>query len=65
MRAITTAPGEGLLERLAHVSENDNLPIRMRCDSLKLLAGGLFGRIRLSPTAKLHLSEHFDLTPKG
>jgi hypothetical protein len=65
LRAIILAPGEGLLEKLASVSEDAELPLRMRLDSLKHLAGGLHGRIRISHAAKRQLADNFELeTPE-
>ena len=52
IRAIDHAPGEDLLLRLSHVSEDERLPLRMRLDAVKLLSGALHGRIRLNHAAK-------------
>ena len=62
IRAITVADGEGLVEKLSFVSDNDTLPVRMRLDALKHLTGALHGRIRLNAAAKRHLASQFDLT---
>jgi hypothetical protein len=61
IRALTQAEGEGLMERLAAVSEDDSKPLRMRLDACKHLAGALHGRIRLNYKAKRELGEAFHL----
>lgn len=55
VRVVSTAPGDNLAERLAACAENDDLPLRLRLDCVRLQAGALAGRIRLSHAAKRHL----------
>ena len=61
VRALTLAEGEGLIERLAVVSEDDALPLRMRMDAVRHLAGALMGRVRMSWKTKQELAKHFPL----
>lgn len=56
IREITNVDDGDLLERLATVTGNEELPLRMRLDALKLLSGALHGRIRLSQPAKVKLA---------
>ena len=56
VRALERAPGD-LLEKLAAVTNDDRLPLRMRLDSCKILSGALHGRVRLSAKAKRELKE--------
>jgi len=55
VRIISTAPGDNLAERLAWAADNEELPLRLRLDCVRLQAGALAGRIRLSHAAKRHL----------
>jgi len=60
IREITNVDDGDLLERLATVTGNEELPLRMRLDALKLLSGALHGRIRLSQPAKVKLSKELE-----
>ncbi len=66
MRALTLADtGEGLIERLSIVAEDDDLPLRMRLDAVRYLAGALMGRVRMSYKTKRELAKSFSLqTPE-
>ena len=60
IRAIDRAPGDDLLLRLATVSEDAALPLRMRLDALKLLGGAMYGRVRLSHAAKQQITANLE-----
>lgn len=52
MRAIEGSDGEDLLDGLASVAEDSELPLRMRLDACKILSGALHGRVRMDAAAK-------------
>lgn len=54
IRAVSHVDGN-LLERLALISEDESLPLKMRLDALRYLSGALHGRVRLSAAAKSRL----------
>jgi hypothetical protein len=63
IRAVDHAPGDDLLERLSHLAEDEQLPLRMRLDAVKLLSGALHGRIRLNHAAKAMIAENMAAEP--
>lgn len=59
LRAIEDTNGEDLLDSLASVADDDELPFRMRLDACKILAGALHGRVRINAAAKRKLNIKF------
>ena len=57
IRAIGQAPGDDLLERLSHLMDNEELPLRVRLDAVSHLAGHLHRRARLNAKAKQRINE--------
>ncbi len=47
IRAVANAEGASLAERLSSMVDDGALPLRMRLDCCRLLAGALSGRVRL------------------
>ena len=58
IRAVQHAPGETLYQRLAHVMDDESLPLRMRLDAVRHLSGALHGRVRLNAKTKAILNDN-------
>ena len=52
IRAVANAEGADLAQRLASMVDDGALPLRMRLDCCRLLAGALSGRVRLHHAAQ-------------
>ena len=52
VRAVANAQGADLVERLSSMVDDGALPLRMRLDCYRLLAGALSGRVRLHHAAQ-------------
>jgi hypothetical protein len=52
LRAIDRAEGENLIDCLSHISQDDDLPLRMRMDACRMLGGSLYGKMRLHERTK-------------
>jgi hypothetical protein len=58
IRAVSHAEGDDLLEKFYHVSNNETLPLRLRLDAVRHLAGYLAGRVRLNAKTKKILNDN-------
>jgi hypothetical protein len=52
IRAVANAEGASLAERLSSMVDDGALPLRMRLDCCRLLAGALSARVRLHDAAQ-------------
>ncbi|MDC0148879.1 hypothetical protein OAI11_00815 [Rhodospirillales bacterium] len=62
IRAVSHAPGDDLLEKFYHVSNDENLPLRLRLDAVRHLSGYLAGRVRLNAKTKAILNDNMEQT---
>ena len=57
IRAVANAEGADLAQRLASMVDDGALPLRMRLDCCRLLAGALSGRVRLHDAAQRQITD--------
>jgi len=60
IRAVTHSKGDDLLEKFYHVSNDENLPLRLRLDAVRHLSGYLAGRVRLNAKTKKILNDNME-----
>ena len=60
IRAVSHAPGDDLLDKFYHVSNDENLPLRLRLDAVRHLSGYLAGRVRLNAKTKKILNDNME-----
>ena len=61
IRAVSHAPGDDLLAKFYHVSNDETLPLRLRLDAVRHLSGYLAGRIRLNSKTKKILDANLEV----